>query len=292
MNRKRRYYPGDHWVYYKIYAGEKGIEQLVKDLLLPVVRKMEREKLISRWFFLRYADPEFHLRVRFYTPDRKDQYAVMEYIYQSISKRKYTDLIYKVQIDTYEQEIERYGAETIDLSESLFSVDSHAIANLISGLQGEEDREVVRWQLALLLIDGMLEAFQLDIVQKSDCMSSIALAYKEEFQMINQPYSGQLNEKYRIYRKVIEQVMKEQGENELLMKYKKILSQRFTNFLKLAPLFKERVTTIRLNELLWSFMHMSMNRLFINKNRIHELVVYDFLDRYYKSEIAKRKYMG
>lgn len=45
-----------------------------------------------------------------------------------------------------------------------------------------------------------------------------------------------------------------------------------------------------MESLLSSYTHMSLNRLFISKNRIYELVLYDFLRRYYTSEIAKRKY--
>lgn len=35
---------------------------------------------------------------------------------------------------------------------------------------------------------------------------------------------------------------------------------------------------------------MTMNRLFKSKNRLHELVIYNFLFRYYKAEIGKNKY--
>jgi hypothetical protein len=35
---------------------------------------------------------------------------------------------------------------------------------------------------------------------------------------------------------------------------------------------------------------MMLNRLFRSKNRLHELVLYDFMNRYYKSELAKEKY--
>ena len=40
---------------------------------------------------------------------------------------------------------------------------------------------------------------------------------------------------------------------------------------------------------LTSMIHMTMNRWFRSKNRLHELVIYDFLSRYYISEIAKNK---
>ena len=44
-----------------------------------------------------------------------------------------------------------------------------------------------------------------------------------------------------------------------------------------------------LQALLISMIHMSMNRWFRTKNRLHELVLYEFLTRYYTSETAKRR---
>ena len=38
-----------------------------------------------------------------------------------------------------------------------------------------------------------------------------------------------------------------------------------------------------------SYIHMEMNRLFANDNRLNEMVVYNYLTRYYKSEIARAK---
>ncbi|GHV23349.1 hypothetical protein FACS1894174_09080 [Bacteroidia bacterium] len=45
-----------------------------------------------------------------------------------------------------------------------------------------------------------------------------------------------------------------------------------------------------MNELLKSYIHMMLNRLFRSKNRMHEMVLYDFMFRYYTSGIAKEKY--
>lgn len=53
----------------------------------------------------------------------------------------------------------------------------------------------------------------------------------------------------------------------------------------------EKADTITsLHSLLKSYIHMMLNRLFCDKNRMHELVIYNFMNRYYKSLIAKRTY--
>lgn len=46
-----------------------------------------------------------------------------------------------------------------------------------------------------------------------------------------------------------------------------------------------------LDSLMSSYLHMFCNRLFRSKQRLHELVVYNFLSAYYRSEIMKAKNM-
>ena len=59
---------------------------------------------------------------------------------------------------------------------------------------------------------------------------------------------------------------------------------------EILKLEKDSQLEMPLNDLMASYSHMLINRLFKSKQRTHELVLYDFLHRYYKSEIARRKY--
>lgn len=66
---------------------------------------------------------------------------------------------------------------------------------------------------------------------------------------------------------------------------------------KIVPIVKiisereqENMLERPLIDLMGSYVHMLMNRLFKSKQRMHEMVIYDFLYRYYKSELAKKKY--
>ena len=45
-----------------------------------------------------------------------------------------------------------------------------------------------------------------------------------------------------------------------------------------------------LKSLISSIIHMSMNRIFMSRQRMHEMVIYDFLFRHYKSAIARDRY--
>ena len=45
----------------------------------------------------------------------------------------------------------------------------------------------------------------------------------------------------------------------------------------------------RVAEIATSYIYMMMNRLFYEKARVHELIIYEFLRRYYASETARAK---
>ena len=55
---------GDKWLYYKLYCGVRISDSLLTDLVLPLVIKLTTESLIEKWFFIRYSDPENHIRLR------------------------------------------------------------------------------------------------------------------------------------------------------------------------------------------------------------------------------------
>ena len=44
------------------------------------------------------------------------------------------------------------------------------------------------------------------------------------------------------------------------------------------------------DDLVFSIQHMTMNRWFRSHNRLHELVIYDFLRKHYESQKAKLRY--
>src|SRR5262249_59520570 len=66
------------------------------------------------------------------------------------------------QLDTYEREVERYGGpEGIALAERLFHADSEAVLAL-AGRLPEDTRGDVRWRLALLGMDRLLDDLGFD----------------------------------------------------------------------------------------------------------------------------------
>ncbi|MBS1650816.1 MAG: hypothetical protein JSU07_02285, partial [Bacteroidetes bacterium] len=58
----------------------------------------------------------------------------------------------------------------------------------------------------------------------------------------------------------------------------------------ILKLNKDGLLQVNLTDLLSSYVHMSMNRLFMGRNRTNEFVVYDLLSKQYKSILAQQKH--
>ena len=150
---RRKFIPGSRWLYFKIYTGIKTADEVATRTLLPLLRELYEAKLIDDWFFIRYTDPDFHLRLRLLVARPEHYAAIFARIGSSVEPLVDNGAVVKVVCDTYVREIERYGAGTMEAVERLFGIDSRAVLELLDRVAEEpaDRRETVRWQLALLL---------------------------------------------------------------------------------------------------------------------------------------------
>ena len=126
------FFPGSKWIYLKIYTGVNSADKILADLFYPFICKLLKTNIIEKFFFIRYTDPEFHLRLRLKLFDI-EQYSLFYKLFnENILENNIGGLIWKLQIDTYIQEIERYGVETIDFVENVFFEDSLNVINIIN----------------------------------------------------------------------------------------------------------------------------------------------------------------
>jgi thiopeptide-type bacteriocin biosynthesis protein len=148
--------PGSDWLFAKLY----GPRTLEDDLLTwPVPELCERvlgTGMADDWFFIRYADPDPHLRLRFHgQPDRLIGELAPElcsWANALIGQGRCSRLC----LDTYERELERYGGpQGMSLAESIFGADSRFVVEALrlsqSGVLGLD-----MTALAVLSIDNLL----------------------------------------------------------------------------------------------------------------------------------------
>ena len=281
-------------MYYKIYTGHKTADEVLTQVIRPVVGELLDQGAIDKWFFIRYTDPKYHIRVRFHYSDRNNVGSIINALYPYLKTFVEQDLIWKIQIDTYQRELERYGEHTMELAEEVFHCDSKMIVDFLDMIDGAEG-EVLRWLFALRAMDSHLTNFQYTDTDKLRIMDRLKTGFALEFGMAR-PLKKQLDDKYREERKRIDEFMVFEAHEK--PDYAPILNILAAKGKKMGPIATEIIKRTgkenrgaQIDDLMTSYLHMHMNRLFKSKNRLHELVCYDFLHRYYKSMIARKKYV-
>ncbi|MGH3994155.1 MAG: thiopeptide-type bacteriocin biosynthesis protein, partial [Pseudonocardiaceae bacterium] len=135
---KRSFPPGSEWLYAKLYSGNSTSDHLLRELVRPLVDEALASGAVDRWFFIRYADPDWHVRVRLHGPPERLHGEVLPALEAAIEPFCRDGSVWKLQLDTYEREIERYGGnEGIVLSERLFHADSEAALSIVETLSGD-----------------------------------------------------------------------------------------------------------------------------------------------------------
>ena len=286
---QRTYLPGSDWLYFKIYTGVVTADKIMANEIFKFIRKLKMEGLITQWFFIRYSDPDFHLRVRVRVKDVSDIGTILSLFYTIIERLEARNLIWKVQIDTYQRELERYHEKLIEDTESFFYIDSEYTVKIIQKIVAH--KEDYRWMIAFKMIDSLLSDLFFSVEQKLNLMERQSAEFKKEFGF-DEFNAKQFNVKYRECMKIIDNVIKETEDVDKPLKL--MIDDIHKRSADLKSVFstviqKGKKNGINYLTLATHYIHMMLNRLFYEKARMHELIIYEFLRRYYTSEIAREK---
>ncbi|MDR3218975.1 MAG: thiopeptide-type bacteriocin biosynthesis protein [Dysgonamonadaceae bacterium] len=289
---QRSFIPGSKWLYLKIYCGVKTADNLLIKELFYAVKEMKKQQLIDKWFFIRYADPDAHLRIRFLLKNEQQTGEVLNLFYKRMHGLLNENQLWKIQTDTYNRELERYGESLIEEAESVFYIDSESTLSILKIL-ANYGNENYRWMIALKLVDSLLADFSLTLQEKQQLMEAVSASFKMEFRF-NEHNAKQFNTKFRENKLRIESVLNNTINDENFICLYHPLKNRSKRLIPVIEPIKAKLSKknqpVRLEDLLKSYIHMMINRLFRSKNRMHELILYDFMRRYYASEAAKSKY--
>jgi thiopeptide-type bacteriocin biosynthesis protein len=287
----RRFAPGSEWIYTKLFTGTTVADQVLRETIRPLVRELQEAGVIDNWFFIRYSDPDWHLRIRIQGRPDKLHGTALPALHEAIAPLLQDGRVWRMQFDTYDRELERYGgAEGIELAERLFHIDSEAVLEILDLLEPGDAGLDERWRLALGGMDGWLDAFGFDLPAKRALIEGIRKSFAREFRL-DEHFIGRLGDRFRKDRKDLAALLiaTREGEHPLWPGVE-VLQRRARRF---APIMAELKDLSRagklstpLQGLAASHLHMHANRLLRSAQRTQETVLYDYLSRLYESRLA------
>ena len=292
LSPKQEFSLGSEWLYYKIYCGVKTADSILTEKILPLTENLMEKNAIDSWFFIRYNDPDNHLRFRLHIKDFSQYGDIIQKVNQEFEKLIHENIIFKLQTDTYVRELDRYGKSTIEISEHIFHHDSNCTANALNLLDPSNGNEY-RWHYALRSTDALLNDFGLSTIEKSTLLSQLSTSFFEEHGG-QKELKIQLDTKYRDLRNIVDEILNKKTDTEKeiqpLIELLNLRSKKMKPYINSILIKKNNYDLyINYNHIISSFLHMMLNRIFIAKNRMNEFVIYDLLARHYKSILAKEK---
>lgn len=279
---QRKYIPGSEWLYCKIYCHPARANELLLEHIAGYVGELQKQNILIQWFFIRYNDPAYHLRVRLQI--------VQESIGETVSvlKQWFDELILSgivsdFGVGIYERELERYGSKTIEDIEKWFCASSDlVIDNLKNASEGEGTYRF--FESAFGAIDNMCGVFEWSINDRIGVFKELYEALSVTFDR-SAAKNEQLKKKYRDVNSNIilplpgSSLAGKTSQNNCEVYFEQ---QCKKVYLKLSA--RESADRVRLFA---DMVHMHLNRVFVDEARKQEMIVYYCLWKHYQSVKAR-----
>jgi thiopeptide-type bacteriocin biosynthesis protein len=278
----RRFPPGSECLYAKLFCGAGVADRVLRDVVAPLVEQVIGSGTAHRWFFIRYADPHPHIRLRFFGEPSRLNADVLPALAAATAPFMRDGRIWRVQLDTYEREVERYGGPVgVELAERLFAADSAATLHLVREYGGATHADH-RVMLTVAGIDRLLADFGIDPVERVAFLATTAPDAAD--------FPRAQGDAYRRLRGALERALGGAADPELQPGFV-ALARRSAEVAPIAVAIRSGVASGAIerptHQLLLAFTHLFVNRLAAIDPTRAETRYYDFIRRFHVAQLAR-----
>jgi thiopeptide-type bacteriocin biosynthesis protein len=252
-------------------------------LIAPLVQGLRQTDLLRSWFFIRYFDPEVHLRLRLRGASPAAAAEISASLGSTVSGAVHEDGLWTLQFDTYDPELIRYGGpEALPCAEDIFSADSDAVVELLQ--QGHFRASRARWEAGVRGVDSFMSDFGLDAGGKERFLDARLAAFAED---VRRPaFREWLRRNARRERQRLLERMRRAPtpEDRIVSEILSRRSQRVSSAVqRIGELERAGELTAAMHSIQSSLLHMHLNRLFRATRRRDEEILLDLLRSFYRT---------
>jgi thiopeptide-type bacteriocin biosynthesis protein len=159
--------PGSDWLFVKVYCPRVLEEELLVGAVRDFCDEISRAGLSDGWFFVRYSDPDSHIRLRFRGDPNRLVSRLMPELCSWCADLMADGLCQRFAFDTYDREVERYGGPSgMAAAEALFTAESPAAVDLLALLRSTPSLD--RLIATVASIDDLLASLGLGEIERLD----------------------------------------------------------------------------------------------------------------------------
>lgn len=189
--------PGGSWFYAKLYGLDSRQDEFLGRYWEAFCRQCREAGIVDYAYYIRYTDPDRHIRARFHVRSEQGSVDLLPLFYQWTTTLLHEGMISKVVIDTYEPEIERYGGpQLMPLAEVVFSYDSDVSAQLVyllrfNQIQMSQETVAVLSVVELFRQFGYSDEEMNDVLNKRYDVKEYLDEFRQERRMLMQLLGGE-----------------------------------------------------------------------------------------------------
>lgn len=278
---------GSEWLYAKIYCGTTTADRILCEHLAPLVMQFKSLNELEKWFFIRYGDPDKHLRIRM---NGKPQFLIeslLPALHSKLSSLQTEGVISGVQYDTYEREVERYcGPEGIEYCEEIFDADSDAVVAFLNGVGANAYER--RVEFVIMGVAQYFDDLGITAEKRIQILINLVSWFGKEHS-VDRDYDIRLGNKYRSMSSDLVRWLDCSAslQNSHTKLARIVLSKRSDKIYEAVSTLRRISSERTIESVAPSIIHMFINRVISSAQRNHELVIYDLLRRHYQSQAAQ-----
>ena len=271
---QRHFPPGSEWLYVKLYTGPTVAETFLHRYLPVLLQQLKNSGLLVNWFFIRYADPDWHLRLRFQCQPG-DSLALFSAVSNWLNElNAELNNPYRILYDTYHRELERYGETRIEVCETWFGMNSQLAIRFLKTIHTSQD-EWLRLYAGCRGVHELLSTWQISLPDQIKLITSWRDAFLEEFK-VDKAMKKKMNDLFREKRsEFVDALLDDTRYRHIYEPSFEETTHHLDNTAQSDSLFRQHIPIALLPDL----THLFINRLFTVDQRKHELMVYYYLTK-------------
>ena len=279
----RRCTPGSGWTFVNAYAAPTAIDRILLDVLPRSLAELAAGGALRGWFFVRYSEPEWHLRWRIHANSPEQSTFVIAKVRAALDPLVDNGTVWRWQLDTYVPELARYGGpEGIAAAESVFHGDSSAVVAALSSVQTSDDERLLA---TVVGADALLADLGLGVRERLDLVGLHGRPFDRTSRLDAQRVGREV---YGRARAQLQTQLGRSPDEPSSWAYWDVRSRAIRPFISTLVALRERhLLTTSWDALAGSFLHMHVNRMARQDHAVVELVVRDVLRRAYDEALRR-----